>query len=258
MVGQMKRVCFKILPENIGDFVLSEYQNRIDNRIRQDIFLEGDLLKFISEITEGEPSKEFEAAIDRAVEEAGHSIKGGIDHRAGARIYAVIREKKPDVVVETGVAHGLSTLYVLIALEQNQHGKLYSVDYPFYSSMSLSEFRESTYDEYGGASMLPAGKDSGWIIPKKYRRRWELQQGKSQKELPKLVCKIDEIDIFIRDSEHSFPAMAFEFELAWEWLQQEGLILSDDIRVNNVFDKFVETRDADSGLISPSVGYIRK
>ena len=37
---------------------------------------------------------------------------------------------RPDVVVETGVAHGVTSRIVLEALGQNDHGYLWSIDLP--------------------------------------------------------------------------------------------------------------------------------
>lgn len=41
--------------------------------------------------------------------------------------YAVVRAFRPDVVVETGVANGVSSAYLLLALHLNDRGTLYSV-----------------------------------------------------------------------------------------------------------------------------------
>ena len=42
--------------------------------------------------------------------------------------YAAIRSLRPEVVVETGVANGVSTAYLLLALDQNGKGILHSIE----------------------------------------------------------------------------------------------------------------------------------
>jgi hypothetical protein len=44
-------------------------------------------------------------------------------------LYVCFRLTRPALVVETGVGAGLSTAYILKALERNNHGQLYSVDF---------------------------------------------------------------------------------------------------------------------------------
>jgi predicted O-methyltransferase YrrM len=58
--------------------------------------------------------------------------------------YAAMRAFTPAVVVETGVASGVSTYYILLA--KNGRGKLYSI-------------------ELGDPQYLPLGKQPGWIVP---------------------------------------------------------------------------------------------
>lgn len=175
------------------------------------------------------------------------------------RLYAVIREHEPDIVVETGVSNGFSTLFILLALQQNGAGQLYSIDYPFRVGDSIDAFREETFEGYGGAA-LPADEDPGWIIPDELQERWELWLGKSQQKLPKLVGELDDIDLFLHDSEHSLPCMLFELELAWEWLSETGVVIVDDISWNDAFSLFVHVRDPPThGLFTtaPRRGYLR-
>ncbi|MDQ1280386.1 MAG: hypothetical protein QG670_1649 [Thermoproteota archaeon] len=49
----------------------------------------------------------------------------------GTVLYVLCRQLKPYVVVETGVAGGMSSSYILCALEENKYGRLYSIDVPW-------------------------------------------------------------------------------------------------------------------------------
>lgn len=182
---------------------------------------------------------------------------GSVGPETGERYYALVRKYRPEVMVETGVCNGFSTLCLLYALDRNDEGVLYSVDYPFYESDALDEFRAETYDEFGGAT-IPDGRTPGWMIPDQLRDRWDLRVGRSQRELPPLVTELKKIDLFLHDSEHSLPCMLFEFELAWEWLDHDGILVVDDFDWNEALEAFSDARKAKSGLVSPSVGYLRK
>jgi len=182
---------------------------------------------------------------------------GDLRTAVGRDLYALVRSQKPETVVETGVCNGFSTLCILSALDVNGSGELHSVDYPFRANESLAEFRAETFEKYGGAA-IPADRDPGWIVPEGRRERWTLHLGKSQRELPRLVNELGKIDLFIHDSEHSVPCMLFEFEVAWEWLATDGLLVADDVSWNDAFETFVDVRNAEAGYLAPDVGYARR
>lgn len=172
--------------------------------------------------------------------------------------YALTRKLQPEVLVETGVCNGISTLYFLLALAENQRGVLHSIDYPYFADESLKEFRAETFAKYGGAA-IPADETPGWIVPDELHDQWTLWTGKSQRRFPELVAEIGEFDIFLHDSEHSVPCMMFEYELAWEHLTDGGILLSDDVDWNEAFETFFDIRKpARKGLITDGVGYARK
>lgn len=143
----------------------------------------------------------------------------GISTTLGVVLYAICRRQKPNIAVETGVASGVSSSYILCALEQNKHGQLYSIDLPWW--------REN---------------QSGWIIPDYLRHRWHLILGKSSETLAPLLEKVTEIDIFLHDSEHSYQNMLWEFRTAWTYLKVGGLLLSHNIDTNDAFSDFCQDR----------------
>lgn len=173
---------------------------------------------------------------------------GSVDLESVTKWYALARKVKPSVVVETGVCNGVSSLFILKALAENGNGRLYSVDYPYRADESLDEFRNDTFEQYGGAA-IPSDKDPGWIVPEDLRKRWELRLGKSQVQLPKLLQDIKDVDLFIHDSEHSHPCMMFEYEIMWHKMGRGGIIISDDITWNNAFEVFCETRNPVWGIL---------
>jgi len=149
----------------------------------------------------------------------------------------MIRDRKPDHVVETGVRNGNSSLGSLLALEENGSGILHSIDLP-------------------GGSVDPLNNKVGWIVPDRYRDDWDLRLGKSQELLSELRTEINDIDLFIHDSEHSHSCMMFEFELAWYWLSPEGIILSDDVNRNSAYETFCKEKQSEHGFVEQNFGYI--
>lgn len=170
-----------------------------------------------------------------------------------SRLYALIRDRKPETVVATGVYSGVATASMLLALAKNDRGTLYSVD----ASSELSDDGAVTaFYERGRPSCaerrsheLPPEKDAGWIVPDSLRDRWVLRSGRSQRVLPELVDDVSEIDVFYHDSELSTSGMLFEFEFAWNRLRDGGILLSPHIDRNDAFDIFVDERDCEHGVL---------
>ena len=146
-------------------------------------------------------------------------------------LYIVLRVERPAIVVETGVLHGLTTLFLLRALERNGSGRLVSVDLPSYAESGPS-------NQDGYAATLPKGCEPGWIVPKKRYPDWQLILGASRDVLPGLDAERGAVDLFCHDSEHTFQVMWFELDWAWRNLRQDGLIVCDNIESNTSFADF--------------------
>ena len=144
---------------------------------------------------------------------------------------ALVHLSKPKVVIETGVAHGSSSAVILEALHENGLGKLYSIDLPVFASANgdLKPWLEGYSFQKGDVSTVQDLNQVGWLVPASLRERWGLILGDSLTELPKLVQRVSNIDIFLHDSLHTYECMMQEFEIAWPYLKQNAFILADDI-----------------------------
>jgi predicted O-methyltransferase YrrM len=133
-------------------------------------------------------------------------------------LYLLVRLRRPSLVVETGVANGLSSTSILLALAKNGHGCLVSID---------------------------VDENVGSLVPEILRDRWHLEvlpKDRSQREaLVDFFNSLDPIDIFLHDSDHSYDWQSFEYEVARSHLTPEGLILSDDIDWSFAFIDFCQT-----------------
>jgi predicted O-methyltransferase YrrM len=164
-------------------------------------------------------------------------VTGRDGYDEGLRLYRLLRELRPAVAVETGVCNGVSTAFLLLALEDNGEGVLHSIDLP---EVAGEEYEAGTFWDGKGGAVIPPGKEPGWMVPPGLRERWRLVLGRSQDELPPLLERVGEIDFFMHDSEHSYECMSFEFRTAWEALREGGVLIADDVNVNSAWDEFVE------------------
>jgi hypothetical protein len=148
-------------------------------------------------------------------------------------LYAIVRALRPAVMIETGGTPGKSTAFVLQAMERNGSGHLYTIDLPPAAVEQSALTRRETYHE-----LRPAEVGSNWIVPDRLRERRTLLLGKSSEHLPLLLTKLDRVDIFLHDSDHSYENMTWEFETAWPKVKTDGLLLSDDVLDNTSFFDF--------------------
>ena len=167
-----------------------------------------------------------------------------IDNESAFSLYAICRILKPEKLLETGVAYGLSTSYILQALADNNKGTLYSLD--------------SVFRPWESESMI------GSLIPNKLKNRWKLINGIATKKMKDTLNSLEEIDIFLHDSLHTYKNMTFEFNLAWPYIKKHGFLISDDVGSNNAFFDFCKKNALNPIILSQKnenksfLGIIRK
>lgn len=143
-------------------------------------------------------------------------------------LYTVCRAIKPEIIIETGVASGLSSAIFLLALEKNDKGHLYSIDLPPSQELNI---------KIGQHTTIPKNKMIGWIVPDSLKKRWTLELGDSKKSLPEILDRLKRCDLFLHDSNHTYEHMTWEYETVWPFLK--NMLLSDDIYRHTAFDDFV-------------------
>ena len=144
-------------------------------------------------------------------------------------LYILCRILKPRNIIETGVAYGLSSIYILKALDSNKSGTLHSID--------------AVFRPWQEKNMI------GAIIPNELRKRWKFNLGKSNDVLEEIFNRIDNVDIFIHDSLHTYKNMMFEFDCAERNLDDNGMIISDDVLDNDAFFDFTNKKGLHNHLI---------
>lgn len=166
-------------------------------------------------------------------------------------LYSITRWLKPTIVLETGVFRGISSAFILKALEDNQHGRLISIDMPSRSYVADSGTLDS--------SILRPGLAPGFVIPLALKHRWTLVLGESKKLLPVVLDQTGEIDLFYHDSEHTYDHMIWEFRTVYPYLRQGGLLTSDDVDWNNAFSDFTqECHLSTASIVRHRLGVVEK
>jgi predicted O-methyltransferase YrrM len=182
-------------------------------------------------------------------------VTGRDGYDEGLRLYRLLRELQPRVAVETGVCNGVSTAFLLLALEDNGEGELHSIDLP---EVAGEEYESGMFWDGKGGAVIPPGKEPGWMVPPALRDRWHLVLGRSQEELPTLLERLGQIDFFMHDSEHSYECMSFEFRTAWEALREGGVLVADDVNVNAAWEEFAREVDREPEALGPKLSMIVK
>jgi predicted O-methyltransferase YrrM len=182
-------------------------------------------------------------------------VTGRDGYDEGLRLYRLVRELRPKVAVETGVCNGVSTAFLLLALEDNGEGELHSIDLP---EVAGEDYQEGTFWDGKGGAVIPPGKEPGWMVPRALRARWHLALGRSQDELPPLLERVSEIDFFMHDSEHSYECMSFEFRTAWDALREGGVLVADDVNVNTAWAEFGREVGREPETLGPKLAMIVK
>lgn len=147
-----------------------------------------------------------------------YPINFGLDLSFCRFLFSLCKLHEPEIVIETGVANGFSSSYILFAMDSTKKGKLISID----------------------DLMLPwhTKEKMGQAIPEYLRNRQTLIVGDAFSELKKILNSTIQIDIFIHDSEHTYQNMINEFRIAWPHIKSGGFLLSDDVFRNDAFLDF--------------------
>ncbi len=211
---------------NISSEVLTGYYNELLDDVQ---FLDG----INRQITNARDQKKFTKGI------FGGGEVSSLDWFAFQRIllYSLIRHLKPSFCLETGVYYGGNTAFMLNALYKNGRGELISIDLPDskiknLKKENLSEVRHSRHPFVGDSEFYDESISPGFIVPEYLMSQWQMIEGSSLDEIPKLNKKFD---FYIHDSDHSHDFVVQEMTLAIEKMSEGGTLVVDDINWSNAF-----------------------
>jgi SAM-dependent methyltransferase len=142
------------------------------------------------------------------------------DRAFAEAIWCIVAHLRPTTVIETGVAHGVTSRVILQGLERNGSGHLWSIDLPAVDSALHREI--------------------GIAVPEDLRHRWTYVQGTSRQRLPHLLAELGELQLFVHDSLHTGRNLRFELASAWAAMPPGGVAVVDDIDHSLGFRNFLD------------------
>jgi predicted O-methyltransferase YrrM len=152
-------------------------------------------------------------------------------------IYAITRLTGARHLLETGVAHGWSSLAFLSALQDNGDGHLVSTDRPYPGDNSASYV--------------------GIAVDKALRKDWTLVREPDRNGLHKAIAKLHgRVDVAHYDSDKTYRGRQFGYSVIWDALCPGGVFISDDIQDNLAFSDFVRATGARFGVIETAGKFV--
>ena len=136
-------------------------------------------------------------------------------------LYFLVINFKPNIVLETGVAAGLSSKCILEAMEKNNKGKLYSSDFPY--------FRLNNPE-----------RNIGIMVPERLKKNWRLEILGDDKNIIKFKSEIDYADIILYDSDKRYIGKINFFNAIKNLIKSNSIIIVDDLHNDSFFLEYVK------------------
>ena len=160
--------------------------------------------------------KNFEYAM-RSLKGLPVTMGGGADMNL---IYYLAEYTKAKNALETGVAHGWSSLAFLLSLKKRDGAMLFSSDMP-YAKMNNEDF-------------------VGCVVDPSLKKRWKLLRRPDRQSIPMALNNMDYLDLCHYDSDKSYRGRMWAYPILWEKLRPGGIFISDDINDDLGFKDFSE------------------
>ncbi len=136
----------------------------------------------------------------------------GLSKESTRLLYLLVRIERPICVLETGVANGISTYFILNALIKNNFGSLTSID--------ISQ---------NVASFLTDGEKKRWTLRVLNTNR------NPRNQYLQIIEGLQDLSIYLHDGDHSYPWQKMEYIKALNKLKPGGILLSDDVDSSYAF-----------------------
>jgi hypothetical protein len=148
-------------------------------------------------------------------------------------VWCAARHTRPEVVIETGVAHGVTSRVILEALQRSGRGHLWSIDLPHPLEQGLHA-------------------QTGAAVTDACRPRWSYLEGSSRDRLPPLAAEVGHLELFVHDSLHTARNTLFELEQAAAIMAPGGVMLVDDIKSHTGFATFARRHPEYQTIVAES------
>jgi hypothetical protein len=174
-----------------------------------------DLCALLSEPGLCEIEDEILRGIERLPKDAPFGLFQNGDMNLARLCYVLARVLRPQTVLETGVCYGVTTSFLLQALQVNGSGNLHSIDLPPLGDHALDFV--------------------GRLVPERLRNIWSLHRGVSRILQPRLLKQLRRVDLFVHDSLHTYRNILRELNMVTPVLPPVAAVLADDIEGNPAF-----------------------
>jgi hypothetical protein len=142
-----------------------------------------------------------------------------VEEETSRLLYMIVRLHQPRTILETGVANGHTTFFLLRAISANGMGHLHSVDI-------------ST-----DVGALIQGDDVGaWTLH-------VLDAGRPRKHFDRIASQVGPVDLFLHDSDHSYPWQRWELETTFRCRSKHWLWACDDADASFAFLDFCSAHE---------------
>jgi predicted O-methyltransferase YrrM len=182
----------------------------------------------------------------KVTDEAGtqHELRHYLLSHFAEALYRTVLARRPSLVIETGMANGVSTLAILTALEEiGEQGRLISID----------PFQASDYWNCGLVAVRRAGLAA----------RHQLIERPSHLALPQLLASNTRVDLAYIDGDHRVDFVLLDFWYLDRMLPVGGAIAFNDCQMDSVnkvitfLTAYRRYAELDVGLPYSYVGYTR-
>lgn len=137
-----------------------------------------------------------------------YPLDGNVDVNEGVFLQELIRKYKPQQTIEVGCAFGISSLYICSELEKIK-GAHHTI---------IDGFQSTVFHNIGITNLKKANVNF-----------FELIEGLSEIELPKLLSREKQYDFCFIDGNHTFDHTLIDFFYLNRMLKTGGIMVFDDI-----------------------------
>ena len=163
------------------------------------------------------------------VDGARHPIDSGtrIPREQGLLLYHLCLERKPEVVLETGLAYGFSTVFLLTALREIGQGR----------HIALDHLQSRLWNGVGAQRGVQLGVQD----------RFSVIEDRAEHVLPRLAAQRLRAQFVYIDGDHRFDSVMLDFTLAARLCDIGAVIVLDDLWMPSIrcLVRYVEANRAD-------------
>lgn len=131
-------------------------------------------------------------------------------------LFDYITKIKPQVIVETGVANGVTTRVIQAAIESSDV-EFHSIDTNINCATINVESKNWTFHHLKGNNL--------------------------KKAIQSTLKSVPQVDLWIHDSDHSYLWQTFEYELALKKLNSGGVLISDDVDFSQAWGELTKSEN---------------